>query len=329
MAQKNHVNGPCHNLLIMKLWNSTTFNKWKWANPLPPSPDVEINCHSSPGEFDKLFVTDQLIESILEQALLYNEWRNINSSKREVKESVIKLPNRRMHWSSKTRVDFIASLMLINWLDETVSVLHFNDNNNFPDQNSPLYKKCFKIQHLIDHFREKFSLIVKLETCMSVDEQTAPFKGSHSLKRYLPRKLKKLEYKMWAMAGISGYVYDFKVEGVLGTKGPPNGCDPPDSCGESGFVVLRLSTDLWPGKHQLLFNNCFASPELVDYLGDKKKIWTWSTLHSNRSRGWPIPTEMQIRRSGRSHIEEIVDSKKKVLITAWYDNNLYLCFQII
>ena len=57
---------------------------------------------------------------------------------------------------SKTRVDFIASSMSVNWFDEIVSVLHFNDNNNLPDWNSPLYTKCFKIQPLIDHFREKF-----------------------------------------------------------------------------------------------------------------------------------------------------------------------------
>ena len=69
---------------------------------------------------------------------------------------VIKLPNRRMYWNSKTRVDFTASSMSVNWFDEIVSVLHFNDNNNLPDWNSPLYTKCFKIQPLIDHFREKF-----------------------------------------------------------------------------------------------------------------------------------------------------------------------------
>ena len=55
---------------------------------------------------------------------------------------------------------------------------------------------------------------------MSVDEQIVPIK-SHFLKRYLPKKPKKLGYKMWTMAGISGYVYDFKVEGGLGNKASP------------------------------------------------------------------------------------------------------------
>ena len=87
-----------------------------------------------------------------------------------------------MYWSSKIRVDCILSSMSINWFDEFVSVLHFNNNNNLPDSNSPLYNKYFKIQPLIDHFREKFSLIVKFEAYMSVHEQFVPFKSSHSLR---------------------------------------------------------------------------------------------------------------------------------------------------
>ena len=169
-------------------------------NELPP--DVEISRHSSPGEFYKLFITHELIESILEQTLLYNEWRNINSSEGGMEEinkdeiravigiilymSVIKLPNRRMYWSSKTRVDFIASSMPINQFDKIVSVLYFDDNKYSPERNSSLYNKCFKMQPLIDHFRVKFYRIVKFETCMSVDEQIVPYKDSHSLKRYLP-----------------------------------------------------------------------------------------------------------------------------------------------
>ena len=301
-------------------------------NELPP--DVRTSRHSSPGKFYKLFVTDELIDSYLEQNLSYNEWRNINSSKRNVKEinkdeiravigiilhiDVIKLPNRRMYWSSKTRVDLIASSMSINRFDEIVSVLHFNDSKNLPDRRSPLYNKCFKIQPLIDHFLEKFSRIAKFETCMSVDEQIVSFKDSHSLKSYLPKKPKKWGYKIRVMAGISGYVYDFEVEGGLGTKGPP------DSCGESGFIVLRLSKDLRPRKHQLFFDNYFVSPELVDYLGNEKKLWALSALNSNRSHGCPIPTEKQMRRSGRGHIEEVVDSKKKVVIIVWHDNKRVL-----
>ena len=83
---------------------------------------------------------------------------------------------------------------------------------------------------------------------------------------------------------------------------------------------MRLSKDLRPGKHQGFFDNYFVSLEPVDYLEDKKKIWALSTLNSNRSHGCPIPAEKQMRKSERSHIEEPVDSEKKVIVTAWHDN---------
>ena len=51
---------------------------------------------------------------------------------------------------------------------------------------------------------------------------------------------------------------------------------------------------------------------------DKKKIWALSNLNSNRSRGCPIPIEKQTSKSGRDHIEEIVDREKKDVITAWH-----------
>ena len=48
-----------------------------------------------------------------------------------------------MYMGSETRVDFIASSMSINWLDEIIFVLYFNDSSNLPDRGSPLYNKCF------------------------------------------------------------------------------------------------------------------------------------------------------------------------------------------
>ena len=236
---------------------------------------------------------------------------------------IVKLPNRRMYWSARTRNELTASSISIHRFDEIVSVLHFSDNNGMPEQDSPLFNRCYKVQPLIDHFRCVFLQVVKPETHMSVDEQVVPFKGTHSLKHYLPKKPKKWGYKLWARAEISGYVYDFEVEGGLGSTGPPLGCNPPKKCGESAFMVLRLSADLSPNKHQLFFDNYFASPELMTYLGTKK-IWSLSTLNPNRSRSCPIAKESVMRKSGRGHMEEFVDSSNKIVVAAWYDNKCVL-----
>lgn len=69
---------------------------------------------------------------------------------------IVKLPNRRMYWTAGTHNELIAESITRNRFDETLMVHHFNDNNDTPSKDSPLYNRCHKIQPLIDHFRSGF-----------------------------------------------------------------------------------------------------------------------------------------------------------------------------
>ena len=249
----------------------------------------------------------------------YYKGRNQKSHWIVLHMGIVKLPNRRMYWDPDTRNELIAESMSRNRFDEIMTVLHYNDNNELPEKNSPLYNKCYKIQPLVDHFRKVFKQFVLPETHMSIDEQVVPFKGQHSLKRYLPKKPKKWGYKIWARAGISGYVYDFEIEGGLGSKGPPDDCVPPEKCGESDFVVLRLSAELEPLKHELFFDNYFSSPELIRFLAPEKKILTVATLNMKRSRNCPILSEKEMGKKGRGWSQEVVDTTDTVVVIAWFD----------
>ena len=95
-----------------------------------------------------------------------------------------------MYWQNQTRIDLIANVMPVNRFAQILSVLHYNNNNLIPDRNNPGYNRCYKLQPIIDHFREKFSSSIVPETFLSVDEQVVPFKGASGLKRYLPKKEK-------------------------------------------------------------------------------------------------------------------------------------------
>ena len=103
-------------------------------------------------------------------------------------------------------------------------------------------------------------------------------------------------------------------------KGPPAGYNPPSACGESEFVVMRLIDKLHPLKHELFFDNYFASPELMHYLKKEKAIWAVSTLNKKRSRKCHIPTEKEMKEGGRGTSEEFVDSSGSIVVAAWYDN---------
>ena len=234
---------------------------------------------------------------------------------------ILKLPNRWMYWQNQTRVDIIANAMSVNRFAKIMQLLHYNDNNLIPSTDSADYNKCFKIQPLVDYIRAKFLAVVVRETYLAVDEQMVPFKGASGLKRYLPKKPKKWGYKLWALAGVSGYVYTFEVDGEKGKTGPPEGSNPPEKCGQSGYVVLRLVEKLEEDNHKLFFDNFFSSPELVQYLSSKG-IWALGTLNVNRSRNCLLPSEKDL--SGRGSSEESMNDKKSVVVTSWYDNKRVL-----
>ena len=191
---------------------------------------------------------------IYDQTKLYNAWRRVNNgtkpiksiTKEEIKKvigivlhmGIVKLPNRRMYWAPDTQNEVIAESMSRNRFGEIMTVLHHDDNKKLPEKNSPLYNKCYKIQPLVDHFRKVFKQVVLPET--HVNWRTS---------RPIQRSTSKWGYKIWARAGISGYVYDFEIE-PRPSKGPPDDCVPPEKCGESDFV-LRLSAELEHLKHEL------------------------------------------------------------------------------
>ena len=286
-----------------------------------------------PIEFFNFFVSTDFYELIHEQTSLYKMSQSlVNSAAKKVDNvtiedikklfgiilymGIVKLPNRRMYWQSQTRIDLIADAMPVNRFAQILHVLHYNDNNLIPNANSQDYNKCYKVQPLLDHLREKFASVVVPETFLSVDEQVVPFKGASGLKRYLPKKPKTWGYKFWALAGMSGYVYHFEIDGE-------KGCTAPKNVGESGFVVLRLCKDLQKNKHKLFFDNYFCCPELLDYLSSKG-IWAIGTLNKTRSRNCPLLSEKELKKEGRGAIAEILATNKSLVVTAWFDNKRVL-----
>ena len=228
-----------------------------------------------------------------------------------------------MYWQSNTRVDIIANTMGVNRFAKIMQLLHYNDNNLIPDGNSESYNKCYKIQPFVDYIRQKFFEVVIPETYVAVDEQVVPFKGASSLKRYLPKKPKKWGYKLWALAGVAGYVYTFEVDGEKGKTGPPDEWDAPEKCGESGFVVLHLIEKMEEDKHKLFFDNFFSSPELMQYLANKG-FWALASLNVVRSRKCPLPNEKELKKCGRGASTQNVNKDKSVVVTSWYDSKRVL-----
>ena len=105
---------------------------------------------------------------------------------------------------------------------------------------------------------------------LALDEMMVVFKGCHKLK-LLPAK-PKWRYKIWSLAGVSGYVQKFKIAGEHDKKGASVVEAAVKGIGQSGYEVARLTESLDCGKNKVYFDNYFASPDLLVYLKKKASL---------------------------------------------------------
>lgn len=125
-------------------------------------------------------------------------------------------------------------------------------------------------------------------------------------------------YKFWALASIYGCVYNYKVLGEAGKKGPPPGCNAFADCGESGFVFLCLTDHLEPNTHKLFFDNYFCSAGIVKFLASKG-VWALATLKPNHPWKSPLLLEKVLKNLGHGKLHGNQDKDKSLAVTWWFD----------
>ena len=231
--------------------------------------------------------------------------------------SLVKLPQRRMYWSSQLRQENIADYMTCNRFEEILMIFHLSDNFLQPQPGSYDYDKLYKVRRFLRSVQVNFKKYANPETHMCVDEQMIPFKGQHSLKVYMKMKPCKWGYKVWVLAGASGYIYDFQIAGDAFDSNAVI----PDEIGKSGQVVIELTKNL-PAETHLYFDNYFASPLLLLTLKEKGLEAT-CTLRGGRKGGADIKmrTEEELKSLGRGFYD-YRESEDRVLILQWYNNKL-------
>lgn len=152
--------------------------------------------------------------------------------------SVVSMPFRRMYWSRLLRQSHIADCMPRNRFDEVISLFHACNNDNEKKKEEDGYDKLYKVRPLLSRLNYNFQGAAEMEDCLAVDEMIIPFKGRHSLKVYMNKKPRKWGYKVWTLAGRSGYVYKIQLYGDNLVIDPT---DLSNDIGESGKIVVRLS----------------------------------------------------------------------------------------
>jgi hypothetical protein len=127
-------------------------------------------------------------------------------------------------------------------------------------------------------------------------------------------KPNKWGYKIFALAGQSGYIYRFQVAGdntLDHTYIEPE-------IGKSGQVVMELTESVPPGT-QLYFDNWFCSPLLIKKFGELQ-LGATGTVRQNRKAGCPLMSEKALKKEGRGAYD--FKSANGVVVCDWYDNRV-------
>lgn len=249
-----------------------------------------------PLHFYQLFLTDELLDVIVEETNRYAEQciidRMINenlsekarlcnwtdTNKDEIKNFIAILmwmgldqkPTLAHYWSNnpiydgKTR-DFMSR----NWFELLLRYIHFADNRN-SNANDKLHKLGTVLSYLNDRFSKMY--IPGEKVC--IDETMMPFKGRLGFIQYIPNKRHKWGIKFFKLCLPHGYMYRFKV--YCGNEN-----DREDDISLSEDVVMKLCENLLDEKRTLYVDNFYTSVSLARRLL-KRKTHLVGTLRSNR-----------------------------------------------
>ena len=198
--------------------DASTRTVLEWMGSFPESQTI-----LSPADYFRKFFDEDIMSHIVYHSNLYAIQSNPPSnplllSDLEFKQflgtvlkmSVISMPCSRLYWSTQLGINQISSVMARSRFEQIKAFVYFNDNANMAPPGSDNFNQLFKIRPLLSHLQQKYNAI-PMDQMVCIDEQMIPFKGSLSLKQYVPSKPHKYGYKVFVICNSKGINYDFQV----------------------------------------------------------------------------------------------------------------------
>lgn len=289
---------------------------------------------SGPYSYFTYFFSDELMNSIVYQSNLYTCQKNPDSRDRIdqldlqkflgicIMMSVIQIPNNRRYWTPIVGNKLIQETMSVNRFEKIKSMLHFNDNNEVIPRENPKHDRLFKIRPVVKHLVEKF-MSVPFENCLSVDEQLCSTKCKSYLKQYLPMKPNKWGFKLYVLAGVSGYNYNFEIytgqENNLQYRLPEE-----RDLGACANIVIRLLRPVPSEKNfKVFFDNYYTSLPLMITLANRG-IFSLGTVRRNRIPNLKLPDDKIMMKKPRGESCEYVATVDNfdISVVSWRDNKI-------
>ena len=301
--------------------------KWKKSDrvALPSTASVPPKVgdeHITKNEFDifRLFFTDDMIESLVCQTVLYAQRDKNNPSFTMTSDDMRQflglllvsgyhsLPGENDYWS--TAEDLTAPMFMRTMARDKFRAikryLHLADNQHLSES------KVAKVAPLYESLTNRFQQFGIFHEHLSIDEEMVPYHGHHSAKMFIRNKPIRFGFKLWMLCSSDGYPYNIQI--YCGKQGEDH-----TTPLETRVVNHLLACVSDPASHVVYFDNFFTSYQLVKDLA-VKNIRAIGTIRDNRSSHCPLTTTAVMKKQDRGSYDYRSDGQ--VACVRWNDNSV-------
>lgn len=304
-ANTNDPNNPSKNLPPPgRQWFSIPaeveklrLKSFSYTGPSGPNPDEIPADLSSALDFYSLMLTDELLQTVVEETNRYanqctirrivdetmteksrlSEWQDVTVPELKVFLGIIlwmglaPRPSIEHFWSTGVlyRSD-VGKFMPRNRFELILSHFHLSDNETADTDN-----RLHKLGNLISYLNDCFTKLYIPGEDVCIDETMVPWRGRLLFRQYIPSKRHKYGIKLYKLCLPHGYTHRLKV--YAGKENEPVPCNST----ASEKVVMELCKPILRTQRTLYTDNFYTSVRLADKLLAKKTHLV-GTLRSNR-----------------------------------------------
>jgi len=280
--------------------------------------------HETPSELYKLFLTDEILDIIVNETNFYaanflathasrnkqqyKKWKEV--TKEELLKVVgiifimgmVKKPTISDYWSTDPLIStpVFRKVMVRDRFLIILKFLHFSHDGPMTATD-----RLFKFRNIQNLLQERCRSVYIPDKYVAIDEEVVLWRGRLVFRQYIPGKRHKYGVKLFMLCEPNGYVFNWSVYSADAAD--------MEGFGRSEAVVLNLMEPLLDKGYQLYVDNYYTSFPLAHELL-RRNTTVCGTLRANRKH---IPKEVvkeKLRRGGMKRMR-----KGRIVCLKWKD----------
>lgn len=296
-----------------------------------PQSDSSKYRNMSPIELFELFMTDDIIDFLVEESNKYALYKNcpnpcITQSEMRCFLAILivsgydRKPSKKSYWDSgdDLRNTAVYKAMRRDRFVEIMKFLHCADNTNLIAND-----KMAKLRPLANKIKQNFFLHFVPQMEVSYDESMIEYYGRHGCKQFIRGKPIRFGYKCWCINSKQGYLINFEIyQGAIPNSNPEH----QKEFGKATAPLIQL-IDALPNEKKNLpfrfyFDNLFTSVKFLSYLKKRQYNGTGTVRENRLPKNCPITDVKSMKKTKRGHFDYAATDDRKIVVSRWMDNSV-------